>query len=338
MSNSSTRTSIVTSSNVSSNESSEYNVIIIGSGPAAYTAGIYTARANLNPLILEGEAPGGQLTTTTSIENYPGFSKGIDGYELMQEMREQCINAKCHVQSEYVVKINFQVHPYLVKTVDKEFYAKSIIIATGAEAKKLKLSNGDKFWGKGISACATCDGPLPFFRNKPIAVVGGGDTACEEALHLSKFGSIIYMFVRGDKMRASKIMQNKVLSNTKINIIYNTEILDAHSNNEFLEKILIINKVSNEIREINVSGLFYGIGHQPNTAFLDNQLELDNNGYIKTKDQKGNYQQSCGVYTNIKGVFAAGDVQDHIYRQAITAAGSGCMAALECERFLESND
>lgn len=306
---------------------SVHNVIIIGSGPAALTAGIYAARANLDPLILEGEEPGGQLTTTTTVENYPGFSKGIDGFELIEEMRNQCINVGCKIYSEYVIKVNLQEYPYHVITTNQTLYTKSIIIATGANAKKLDLPNGNRLWGKGISACATCDGALPFFRNKPIAVVGGGDTACEEAIHLSKFGSIIYMFVRGNKMRASKIMQNKVLNNKKIQIIYDTEILDVIGE-EFLQKVLVINKIINETSEINVNGLFYGIGHVPNTAFLENQIELDENGYIKT----------INTHTNKKGVFAAGDVQDHIYRQAITAAGSGCMAALECEKFLEANN
>jgi len=305
----------------------EYNVIIIGSGPAALTAGIYAARANLNPIILEGDNPGGQLTTTITVENYPGFSKGIDGFELIEEMKNQCINVGCQIYSEYVIKVDLQQYPYSVMTVDKTFNTKSIIIATGANAKKLELPNGNRLWGKGISACATCDGALPFFRNKPIAVVGGGDTACEESLHLSKFGSIIYMLVRADKMRASKIMQNKVLNNPKIKIIYNTTILDVIGD-EILQKILVINKMTNDLSEINVNGLFYGIGHEPNTIFLENQIELDENKYIKTNNTR----------TNVKGVFAAGDVQDHIYRQAITAAGSGCMAALECERFLEADE
>jgi thioredoxin reductase (NADPH) len=304
-----------------------HNVIIIGSGPAAYTAGIYTARANLNPVIFEGNLPGGQLITTTMVENYPGFSDGIDGYELMQEMQKQCVNVGCKIYSEYVTKVELSNYPYSVVTeTGTVFHTKSIIIATGANAKKLKLPNGDKYWNKGISACATCDGALPFFRRRPrpLAVVGGGDTACEESMHLSKFGSIVYMLVRGDKMRASKAMQKKVTTNEKIKIIYNTQVLNV-GGNEFLESIQVVDANGVE-SEIKVNGLFYGIGHEPNTAFLENQIELNESKYIKAVNTK----------TNKAGVFAAGDVQDYIYRQAITAAGSGCMAAIECEKYLES--
>jgi len=304
-----------------------YNTLIIGSGPAAYTAGIYAARANLQPIIFEGNMPGGQLITTSIIENYPGFSDGIDGYELMQEMRKQSINSGCVLIDHQVQKVNLQVKPFQVYAGDKIYETNSLIIATGATAKKLNLLNGNKYWTKGISACATCDGPLPIFKNKPIAVVGGGDTACEEALYLSKFGSIIYLIVRSDKMRASKIMQSKVLKNNKIKIIYETEVIDVDGDN-LLKTLKIINNKTNEIETINVNGLFFAIGHVPNTIFLNNQIELDEKGYIKTNN----------CVTNIPGCFAAGDVQDSIYRQAITAAASGCMAALECEKYLEHNN
>lgn len=316
-----------------------YDVIIIGSGPAAYTAGIYTARANLKPLIFEGVIPGGQLITTTIVENYPGFSDGIDGNQLMLNMQQQAENAGCILIKECVIKIDIpdeysqssqyyrssQLFLFTLFTNTNQYKSKSIIIATGATAKKLTLPNGEKFWNKGISACATCDGALRIFRNKPLAVVGGGDTACEEAMHLSKFGSVIYIIVRSDKMRASKIMQKKVLSNNKIKIIYNSNIVNVEGS-ELLESAEIVNSVDNSKIKINLAGLFYAIGHEPNTSFLDNQIEIDNNGYIITKNTK----------TNIPGVFACGDVQDFVYRQAITAAGSGCIAALECEKYLET--
>lgn len=308
-----------------SNEINIHDVICIGSGPAGYTAAIYAARANLRPLLFEGNTPGGQLVTT-KIENFPGFADGIDGFKLMQEMKKQCINYGCKVYPDDVTRVDLQEYPYKVYATDRVFTTKSIIIATGATAKTLELPNGSKFWGNGISACAVCEASSPIFKNKPIAVVGGGDSACEEALYLSKFGSIIYLIVRSNKMRASKIMQDRVLGNSKIKMMYNTEIVDVKGD-KVLEGIKVVNNQTKKVSEISSNGLFYAIGHSPNVKFLENQIELDENGYIKANN----------TFTNVKGVFAAGDVQDHIYRQAITAAGSGCMAALECEKFLAFN-
>lgn len=305
--------------------STSHNVIIIGSGPAGYTAGIYTARANLQPIMLQGTLPGGQLMTTTIVENYPGFPNGIDGGELMQQMREQANKEGCILIDEEVIKVNLQEYPYKVYTNNKEYVTKSIIIATGATAKKLDAPGVEKYWNKGISACATCDGPLKIFRNKPLIVVGGGDTACEEALHLTKFGSMIYMLVRSNKMRASKIMQTKVTNNNKIKVLFDTSITHV-SGEALLNKVSTINTNTGETIDINANGLFFGIGHIPNVGFLEGQVLLNENGYIVTDNTK----------TSIPGVFACGDVQDYVYRQAITAAGSGCMAAIECEKYLET--
>jgi len=301
------------------------NLIIIGSGPAAYTAGIYAGRANLGPIIIQGNMPGGQLTTTTVIENYPGLPEGVNGPDLMQLMHEQATREGCVFINDIVVKVDLHELPYKVYTQNEEFITKSIIIATGATAKKLEVPGIDTFWNKGISACATCDGPLRIFRNVPLIVVGGGDTACEEAQHLSKFGSIVYILVRSNKMRASKAMQRKVISNPKIKIMFNTSIVSV-SGNKFLELVQIVDNITKNTSEIAARGLFFGIGHTPNTKFLDDQIILNESGYIVTDNTK----------TNIKGVFACGDVQDYIYRQAITAAGTGCMAAIECEKYLES--
>lgn len=292
-----------------------YDVIIIGSGPAGYTAGIYAIRSGLSVLILEGENWGGQLMTTTTIENYPGFVDGVNGFELMNSMREQCIKQGCKVVSEIVTTmVSKDIH--IVSTTNTDYTSRSVIIATGAYAKKLDIPGGDTFWNKGISACAVCDGALPMFRNKPIVVVGGGDTACEEASFLSSFGSIVYMLVRGNKMRASEIMQKRVLSNPKITVMFDTHVVEATGDG-------MLREIVTNTGKLEVSGLFYAIGHIPNSEPFED-VETDADGYIITDNTK----------TNVVGVFACGDVQDKIYRQAITAAASGCQAAMEAYKYL----
>ncbi len=311
------------------------NVIIIGSGPAGYTAGIYCGRAALDPIIYEGENWGGQLTTTSEVENFPGFSS-IGGYDLVNNMREQCITSGCTLLQESVtnIKLNYIDNIHLVN--DK--LTRCVIIATGATAKRLHPPSfeesdittaieEDIYWNHGISACAVCDGALPMFRNKPIAVIGGGDSACEEALFLTKFASIVYLLVRSDKLRASAIMQKRVNSNAKIIIRYLTSVTKVIGSIEPKIRLKYIELNTQPSETLEVSGMFYGIGHEPSTAFLNGQLELDDGKYIMTKN-------TC---TNVKGVFACGDVQDKIYRQAITAAGSGCMAAMEAEYYLSCN-
>lgn len=313
-----------------------HKVVIIGSGPAAHTAAIYTARANLNPIMYEGFmaggiAAGGQLTTTTEVENFPGFPDGISGPELMERMRKQSLRFGTTIITETISKVDFTSRPFKLWREgfenDEPILTHSVIIATGATAKRLNIKGEDLYWQKGISACAVCDGALPLFRNKPLVVVGGGDSACEEANYLTKFGSIVYLIHRRDQLRASKIMQERTLKNPKIKIIWNTVVIEALGNN-VLQKVKLQNLKTNEITELEASGLFYAIGHKPNTEPFKGQIELDDDGYIITKP--GTTQ------TNIPGIFAAGDVQDKKYRQAITAAGSGCMAALECEKYLET--
>lgn len=305
-----------------------YDTIIIGSGPAGYTAGIYATRAGLKTLILEGENYGGQLMTTTEVYNFPGFPDGINGCYLMNNMRQQCINHGCEIISEDVVSVNMTTEPFTVTTRIMTYNSRSMIIATGATAKKLNIPNGEIFWNNGISACAVCDGALPVFRNKQLVVVGGGDTACEEASHLSKFGSKVYVLVRSDKMRASHHMKEKISYNEKIQILYNTEVMDVSGiiNDDLikLQQVYIINNLTNEKTVIDIAGLFYAIGHKPNVGFLNGALKMDDSGYIISNNTK----------TEIPGVFVCGDVQDNIYRQAITAAGSGCIAALEVEKYL----
>src|SRR3990167_1437744 len=307
------------------------NLVIIGSGPAAHTAAIYAGRAKLNPLVYEGMmaggvAAGGQLTTTTEVENYPGFPEGIGGPELMVRMREQSLKCGARILTETVDKVDLRRRPFLVFSGAKSVETKTIIIATGATAKRLGIPGEDRLWQKGVSACAVCDGGLPIFRNKVLVVIGGGDTACEEALYLVKFAGKLVMLVRRDVLRASKAMQERVRSDKKIEIKWNTNPLEALGD-KFLTGIKIRNNKTAEESVIEANGLFYAIGHEPNTAFLNGQLELDDVGYIKTVPGT--------TKTSVEGVFACGDVQDKVYRQAITAAGSGCMAALEAERYLD---
>ncbi len=306
------------------------NLIIIGSGPAAHTAAIYAGRAKLNPLMFEGlfaggVAAGGQLTTTTEVENFPGFPDGISGPELMTKMREQSMKSGARIETLTIDRVDFQSHPLKVFSDQNSFEARTVIIATGATAKRLNISGEEKLWQRGISACAVCDGGLPIFRNKVLAVIGGGDTAAEEATYLTKFASKVFLLVRRDELRASKAMQERVFSNEKIEVLWNAEALEAIGDKS-LSQLRILNNRTKQESTLDVGGLFYAIGHMPNTDFLAGQVELDEALYIKTKP--GTTQ------TSVPGVFACGDVQDKIFRQAITPAGTGCMAALEAEKYL----
>lgn len=307
-------------------------VVVIGSGPAGLTACIYLSRAMLSPLCIEGfiagGVAGGQLMTTTEIENFPGFPEGITGPELMMKIKAQAEKFGTRFLSEDVFSVDLKYKPFKIESSGSKIEAESLIIATGAAAKRLNLPSEARLWNKGISACAVCDGGLPFFRNQVLAVVGGGDTAMEEALYLTHFASEVLLIHRRDSFRASKAMQQKVISNPKIKIFWDSVIEDAIGDN-FLEGIKVRNLKTGTLEEIKVKGLFYAIGHKPNTDFLKGQVELDSEGYIITKPNS--------TKTNVDGVFACGDVQDKQFRQAITAAGSGCMAALECERFLQGS-
>ena len=306
------------------------NLVIIGSGPAGHTAAIYAARANLNPLMFEwfmagGIAAGGQLTTTSKVENFPGFPQGIDGTELMMNMREQSISMGTRIESKTIDKVDFSGQPLKVFSGNEIIEAKTIIIATGAIAKRLGITWETEYRQKGISACAVCDGGLPIFRNKPVVVIGWGDVAMEEAQHMSHFASKVIVLVRTDKLRASEVMQARAKANEKIEFMRFTQGIEAIGNGDLLTWLKVINNQTQEETIIECSGLFYAIGHTPNTAFLWWQIELDYDGYIKTNN----------TTTNVSGVFAAGDVADKKYRQAITSAGTGCMAALEAQKYLQ---
>ncbi|EPS59673.1 thioredoxin reductase [Genlisea aurea] len=303
---------------------------IVGSGPAAHTAAIYAARAELRPILFEGWmandiAPGGQLTTTTEVENFPGFPDGIGGIELMDKCRAQSLRFGTQVFTETVSKVDFSSSPFKIFADSKTVLADSVIIATGAVAKRLSFPGSDTFWNRGISACAVCDGAAPIFRNKPLAVIGGGDSAMEEANFLTKYGSKVYIIHRRDEFRASKIMQSRTLSNPKVEVLWNSVVAEAYGKRTL--EGLKVKKNGADVVDLNVSGLFFAIGHEPATRFLDGQLELDSDGYVVTKPGS--------TLTSVRGVFAAGDVQDKKYRQAITAAGSGCMAALDAEHYLQ---
>ena len=305
------------------------DLVIIGSGPAGHTAAIYAARANLKPFMFEGYvaggSAGGQLTTTTDVENYPGFPEGIQGPELMQLFRKQAERFGTEMVGEDIVEVDFSKRPFAIKSDQREVRAKAVIIATGAVARRMGVPNEEKMWNNGMSACAVCDGALPFFKNQPLMVIGGGDTAVEEASYLTKFGSIVYLVHRRDELRASKIMQKRAFDNEKIEIIWDTVFKDAVGE-DFVTGARIQNVKSKEVKDISVAGIFYAIGHTPNTQMFEGQLDLDTTGYIKVKT--GTQE------TSVEGVFAAGDVHDHKYRQAVTAAGTGCAAALEAERWL----
>ena len=310
------------------------NVVVIGSGPAGYTAAIYAARANLKPLMFEGfqagGSPGGQLMTTTEVENFPGFPEGITGPELMERMKAQAERWGTECYTEDVVSVDLSQRPFTIKSSERTVQANSIVIATGAVAKRLGLPSEKDFWSSGISACAICDGASPIFKQEALAVIGGGDSAAEEAVYLTKYGSHVNLLVRKGEMRASKAMQDRVLSNPKITVHWHTEPVDVFGSNGYLEGLKIRNTETQEISDLAVKGLFYAIGHTPNTSLFQGQLELDSVGYIVVKPGS--------VATSVEGVFAAGDVQDHEYRQAISAAGTGCMAALLAERFLSANN
>ena len=304
-------------------------LVIIGSGPAGHTAAIYAARANLKPFMFEGYvtggSAGGQLTTTTDVENYPGFPEGIQGPELMQLFRKQAERFGTEMFGEDIIEADFSKRPFVIKSDQREVRAKSVIIATGAVARRMGVPNEEKMWNNGMSACAVCDGALPFFKNQPLMVIGGGDTAVEEASYLTKFGSIVYLVHRRDELRASKIMQKRAFDNKKLEIIWDTVFEDAIGD-DFVTGARVQNVKSKEVKNISVAGIFYAIGHTPNTQMFKGQLDLDSTGYIKVK--LGTQE------TSVEGVFAAGDVHDHKYRQAVTAAGTGCAAALEAERWL----
>ncbi len=306
----------------------EPRVIIVGSGPAGYTAGIYLGRANIPNLLFEGEQPGGQLTITTEVENYPAFPDGIDGPELMMKFRAQAERFGTAIKGETVKSVDMSSHPFKVTTTAGEYVVPAVIIASGSTARWLGLPGEEEFFGKGLSACATCDGF--FFRDQEVAVVGGGDTALEEAIYLTNFATKVTLVHRRDELRGSKIMQDRALAHPKIEMAWNSTV-DKYvpDDNGNLVAVTLLDTVNGEKRDLAVSGCFIAIGHTPNTQFLDGQLTLDENGYLITTPDR--------TATKVAGIFACGDVQDHFYRQAITSAGTGCMAAMEAERWLGEN-
>jgi thioredoxin reductase (NADPH) len=306
------------------NDIEKVSCLIIGSGPAGYTAAIYASRANLKPVLYQGIQPGGQLTITTEVENYPGYPDGIQGPDMMVHFEKQAVRMGADIRFGLATKVDFASQPYKVWIdEEKEIHADAVIIATGASAKWLGLESEQRLNGFGVSACAVCDGF--FFRNKEVAIVGAGDTAAEEALYLSKLCTTVHMFIRKDQMRASKVMQDRVLNAANIKVYWNTET-DEILGEKKVEAVRIRNNKTNETQDIPVSGFFVAIGHQPNSDIFSEWLDMDDAGYIKTIPGTSK--------TKLEGVFAAGDVQDKIYRQAVTAAGSGCMAALDAERYL----
>ncbi len=307
-------------------DTNHYKVIIIGSGPAGLTAAIYAARANINPLVLEGNQPGGQLTITTEVDNYPGFAEGITGPQLMDEMRKQATRFGAVSKFEIVTDVDFSKRPFTVTAEGQNYTADSIIIATGASARWLGIESEQKFMGFGISACATCDGF--FFKDKEIIVVGGGDSAMEEAIFLTKFASKVYIVHRREGFRSSKIMLEKARKNEKIEFLLN-KVIEEIKGEKTVSSVVLKDTQSEELSEMNIDGIFMAIGHIPNTQVFGDKIDYDESGYIKTEPDS--------TRTNIEGVFACGDVQDKIYRQAVTAAGSGCMAAIDAEKYLESN-
>lgn len=303
-----------------------HKVVIIGSGPAGFTAAIYAGRASLSPVVFEGSQPGGQLTITTEVENFPGFPSGVQGPEMMELFREQAkkFGATCHFQS--VVKVDFSKRPFtIVDESDVSHAADAVIIATGASAKLIGIPKEKELMGYGVSACATCDGF--FFKGKKVMVVGGGDTAMEEAGYLTKFASNVTIVHRRDSLRASKIMQERAMRNSKIQFMWDSQVIDMSGTPDSrLQSVKIRNVKTNVVTDVATDGLFVAIGHEPNSRLFKGQLDMDDNGYILT--------QGKTTRTNVPGVFACGDVQDHYYRQAISAAGTGCMAAIDAERYL----
>jgi len=303
-----------------------HDVVIIGSGCAGLTAAIYTARANLKPVILTGRMPLGLLTTTTVVENFPGFPDGIDGFQLMQNLQKQAERFGAEVKFGAVESVDLSSQPFKLTVDGQEMESKTIIIASGAGHRKLGLENEVRLENKGVTYCATCDGALPIFRDKPLVVVGGGDTACEEASYLTHFGSQVYLIHRRDKLRASKIMAERVLNHPKITMVWDSEVEDILGD-ELVSGIKVKNNKTGEESEITCAGVFIAIGHIPNTQIFKDQLELDNHGYVLLKG---------GAKKSVEGVFVAGDCADSVYRQAITAAGMGCSAAIDAERYLAS--
>lgn len=305
-----------------SGKQKHYDVIIIGSGPAGYTAGVYTSRAKLGTLIISGTLPGGQLMTTSEVENYPGFPSGIFGPELMMNMRQQAERFGAAVVDDEVILVNFKKRPFTVKTHSETYSAEAVIACTGASPRKLGIPAEQQFSGRGVSYCATCDGP--FFKGEDIVVVGGGDTAMEEATFLTKFGKSVKIVHRRDSLRASKILQDKALENPKIEFLWNSVISDIKGDKK-VSTVLVKNMENGKERSLEAGGIFVAIGHEPNTSIFKGHLELDDRGYIALKNH---------TKTSVEGVFAAGDVHDHKYRQAVTAAGFGCMAAIDVEKWL----
>ena len=300
----------------------KFDVVIIGAGPSGYTAGIYCSRAGYDTLILSGILPGGQLVNTTDVENYPGFENGIMGPDLMIEMRKQTQRMGTTIVDDEVVNVDFRNSPFKVLTASEEYEGRAVIIATGANPRKLGLEGEQTFAGKGVSYCATCDGP--FFKNQELIVAGGGDSAIEEATFLTKFATKIHLVHRRNELRASKVMQERAFNNEKIKFHWDSEVVDIKGDQK-MQKGIIKNIKTNEETSLDVGGLFVAIGHEPNTKLFKNQIDLDNEGYIILKNK---------THTNIEGVFAAGDVHDRTYRQAVTAAGFGCMAAIDVDKYL----
>ena len=299
-----------------------YDVVIIGAGPAGYTAGIYCSRARHNTLLISGILPGGQLMNTTDVENYPGFSDGIMGPDLMTVMRKQTEKMGTKIIDDEVTSVDFKTNPLKVKTASEEFEARTVIVCTGANPRKIGLDGEQTFAGKGVSYCATCDGA--FFKDQELIVVGGGDSAMEEATFLTKFASTVHIIHRREEFRASKIMQERALANEKIKVHFNCTVKDIQGDQKF-QKVILSNTKTNEDETLEAGGLFVAIGHEPNSKMFQNQLELDENGYVIIKNN---------TETSIPGVFCAGDVHDHRYRQAVTAAGFGCMAAIDVDKYL----
>ena len=299
-----------------------YDVIIIGAGPAGYTAGIYCSRARHDTLIISGLLPGGQLMNTTDVENYPGFEEGIMGPDLMLTMRKQAERMNTTIIDDVVVNVDFRAKPFKVLTGSEEYDAKAVIVCTGATPRKIGIEGEQTFSGKGVSYCATCDGA--FFRNQEIAVVGGGDTCMEEATFLTKFASKVHIIHRRDEFRASKIMQDRALSNENIEVHWNSVIEDIKGDQK-VQQVILKDTKTGENKILQMGGVFVAIGHEPNTELFKNQLEMDENGYIIQKEN---------TETSVKGVFTAGDVHDHRYRQAVTAAGFGCMSAIDVDKYL----
>ena len=301
----------------------KYDVIILGSGPAGLTAAVYTARAKLQTLVISGNLPGGQLMTTSDVENFPGFPNGIFGPELMMNMRQQAERFEATVMDDIATQVDFKHQPFRILTTDREFETDAVIAATGASSRKLGLKSEETFGGKGVSYCATCDGP--FFKGEDLIVVGGGDSAVEEAIFLTKFAKNVQVVHRKDKLRASRILQERAFDNPKIKFLWNTVIADI-SGDKKVHAVTLQDAKSNETRKVDVGGIFIAIGHDPNTQVFKGQLDMDEAGYLKLQNH---------THTNVEGVFAAGDVHDHRYRQAVTAAGFGCMAALDVEKYLQ---